>query len=96
VDEFGVRQTLHKAKPDAVEFVPVELPDQLFPPGHTPGEPWPSLFYCNLVHNFNQEITSGGDENQGNFAQSAVVQEIINAVELSHRERRWVDLPLDP
>jgi len=23
------------------------------------------------------------------------VQEIINAVERSHRERRWVDLPLD-
>jgi len=96
VDEFGVRQTLHKATPDAVEFVPVEIPSRLFPPGHTPGEPWPSLFYCNLVHNFNQEITSGGDENQGNFAQSAVVQEIINAVERSHRERRWVDLPLDP
>jgi len=95
VDEFGVRQTLHKATPDAVEFVPVEIPSRLFPPEHVPGEPWPSLFYCNLVHNFNQEITSGGDENQGNFAQSAVVQEIINAVELSHRERRWVDLPLD-
>jgi len=33
--------------------------------------------------------------NQGNFAQSARVQEIINAVTLSHRERRWVDLPLE-
>jgi hypothetical protein len=22
------------------------------------------------------------------------VQEVINAVEISHRERRWVDLPL--
>ncbi|MBC8224365.1 Gfo/Idh/MocA family oxidoreductase [Candidatus Bathyarchaeota archaeon] len=95
VEEFGVCQTLHKATPEAVEFVPVEIPERLFPPGHIPGEPWPSLFYSNLVHNFNQEITSGGDENQGNFAQSAVVQEIINAVELSHRERRWVDLPLD-
>jgi predicted dehydrogenase len=95
VDEFGVRQTLHKATPDAVEFIPVEIPGWLFPPGHTPDEPWPSLFYCNLVHNFNQEITSCGEENQGNFAQSAMVQEIINAVEKSHRERRWVDLPLD-
>jgi hypothetical protein len=36
-----------------------------------------------------------GDENQGNFAQNAKVQEIINAVEISHRERRWVSLPLD-
>jgi hypothetical protein len=43
-----------------------------------------------------EEIVSGGTENQGNFAQSARVQEIINAVELSYRQRRWVDLPLDP
>lgn len=96
VEEFGVPQTLHKATPDAVEFVPVDIPDKYFPPGYTPGEPWPSLFYANLVHNFMEEIVSGGTENQGNFAQSARVQEIINAVELSYRERRWVDLPLDP
>lgn len=94
VEEFGVCQTLHRATPDAVEFVPVEIPDRLFPPGHMEGEPWPSLFYSNLVHNFMEEISSGGEENQGNFAQSARVQEIINAVELSFRERRWVNLPL--
>lgn len=94
VEEFGVCQTLHKAKPDAVEFVPVEIPERYFPPGHVPGEPWPSMFYANLVHNFMEEIISGGDENQGNFAQSAKVQELINAVEKSFRERRWVDLPL--
>jgi predicted dehydrogenase len=96
VEEFGVCQTLHQAKPDAVEFVPVDIPERYFPPGYIPGEPWPSLFYANLVHNFMEEIVSGGDENQGNFAQSARVQEIINAVEQSFRERRWVDLPLDP
>jgi predicted dehydrogenase len=95
VEEFGVSQTLHQAKPDAVEFVPVDIPDKYFPPGYTPGEPWPSMFYANLVHNFMEEIVSGGDENQGNFAQSAKVQEIINAVEMSFRERRWVDLPLE-
>ncbi len=58
--------------------------------------PQPSLFYANLVHNFMEEIVSDGTENQGNFAQSARVQEIINAVELSYRQQRWVDLPLDP
>ena len=52
------------------------------------------MFYANLIHNFNEEIVNHTDENQGNFAQSARVQEIINAVELSFRERRWVDLPL--
>jgi predicted dehydrogenase len=96
VEEFGVPQTLHKATPDAVEFVPVEIPAEYFPPGYTPGESWPSLFYANLVHNFLEEIVAGGDKNEGNFAQSARVQEIINAVDHSHRERRWVDLPLDP
>jgi predicted dehydrogenase len=95
VEEFGVMQTLHSAKPDAVEFVPMDIPDKYFPPGYTPGEPWPSMYYANLVHNFMEEIVSGGDENQGNFAQSARVQEIINAVEQSYRERRWVDLPLE-
>jgi predicted dehydrogenase len=95
VEEFGIPQTLHQAKPDAVEFVPVEIPTEYFPHGYTPGEPWSSLFYANLVHDFMDEIVSGGDKNQGNFAQSARVQEIINAVDLSFRERRWVDLPLD-
>jgi predicted dehydrogenase len=92
VEEFGECQTLHKATPDSVEFVPVEVPDRFFPPGYVPGEAWPSLFYCNLVHNFMEEIVSGGAENQGNFAQSARVQQIINAVDLSFRERRWVDI----
>lgn len=95
VDEFGVCQTLHGAKPDAVEFVPIEIPERLFPPGHIKGEPWPSLFYSNLIHNFMEEILSGNEENQGNFAQNARVQEIINAVELSHKDNRWVNLPLE-
>ena len=94
VEEHGECQTLHGAKPDAVEFEPIKIPERFFPPGYTPGEPWPSLFYANLVHNFMAEITSGGDENQGNFAQSARVQEIINAVAISHRKREWVNLPL--
>ena len=87
--------TLRGATPDAVEFVPMAIPAEFFPPGAQPGEPWPSLFYGNLVHNFMQELVDGGEENQGNFGQSAKVQEVINAVALSHRERRWVDLPLE-
>jgi predicted dehydrogenase len=95
VEEFGECQTLHQATPDSVEFVPVAIPARFFPPSYQPGEEWSSLFYANLVHNFMEEIVSGSKENQGNFAQSARVQEIINAVERSFRERRWVDLPLD-
>ncbi|MEZ4422090.1 MAG: Gfo/Idh/MocA family oxidoreductase [Gemmatimonadota bacterium] len=94
VEEFGVIQTLHGAKPDAVEFVPFEIPERYFPPGYQEGDAWGAAFYGNLVHNFLQEITDGGSVNQGNFAQSARVQEIINAVALSHRQHRWVPLPL--
>ena len=94
VEEFGECETLRGAKPEAVEFIPMPIPERFFPPGVRPGEPWPSLFYGNLVHNFLGELQDG-DANQGNFAQSAKVQEVINAVALSHRERRWVDLPLN-
>ncbi len=94
VEEFGVIQTLKGAKPDAVEFVDMEIPRRFFAPGVSDDEPWPSAFYGGLVHNFMQEIVDGGETNQGNFSQSARVQELINAVALSHREHRWVDLPL--
>src|SRR5438132_10740020 len=80
VEEVGQCQTLHGARPDAAEFVPMKIPDRFFPPGAAPGEPWPSLFYGNLVHNFMQELADDGAANQGNFAQSAKVQEVINAV----------------
>lgn len=94
VDEFGVIQTLHGAKPDAVEFVQMDIPRRFFPPSYHEGQSWGTVFYSCLVHNFLQEIMDGGETNQGNFSQSARVQEVINAVTLSHREHRWVDLPL--
>jgi predicted dehydrogenase len=92
VDEFGVIQTLHAAKPDAVEFVQMEIPRRFYPPAFQEGQPWGTVFYSCLVHNFMQEIVDGGDTNQGNFLQSSRVQEIINAVTLSHREHRWVNM----
>lgn len=94
VDEFGVIQTIHTAMPDAVEFVEREIPDRFMPPGYEADDDWGRAFYGNLVHNFCQEIVEDGDTNQGNFAQSARVQEIINAVTLSHRKHRWINLPL--
>lgn len=95
VTEFKTVQTLRGAKPDAVEFVPMRIPDRFFPPGHKEGEGSSPMCYTNLVHSFMKEINSGGEENEGNFAQSARIQEIINAVEASHRRNNWVDLPLD-
>lgn len=95
VEEFGEIQTLKTAAPDAVEFVEREIPRRYFAPGARPDDHWSTAFYGNLVHNFMEEIVAGGDVNQGDFAQSARVQEVINAVTLSHREGRWIDLPLD-
>jgi len=95
VDEFGVIQTIKTATKDAVEFVQREIPGRYFPPGYTSEDPWGTAFYGNLVHDFCREILDGGERNQGDFAQSARVQEIINAVAISHRRRAWVELPLD-
>ncbi len=94
VEEFGEIQTIKTATPDAVEFVEREIPERYFAPGARPDDHWSTAFYGNLVHDFMQEIVSGSAQSQGDFAQSARVQEVINAVTLSHRERRWVDLPL--
>jgi len=95
VEEFGVIQTLHAAEPNAVEFVPMEIPDRFFPPGYQEDDPWPVAFYGGLIHDFMGEIVAGGETNQGDFAQSARVQEVIDAVTLSHRKHCYIDLPLE-
>jgi predicted dehydrogenase len=94
VEEHGVAETIKLARPDSVEFDQVEIPQRFYPPGGHPRESWRSLFYANLVRDFVDEILDGGQRNQGNFEDGAWVQEVINAVELSFHQRRWVDLPL--
>jgi predicted dehydrogenase len=95
VEENGVCESLKAATADQVEFREIDVPDRLYPPGGSKRESWRSLFYANLVHSFISEILSDGPENEGNFEDGAHVQELINAVELSFRERRWVSIPLD-
>jgi hypothetical protein len=82
------------AKKDQVEFEELEIPQEFFPEGGASTEPWPFLFYSNLCKDFATEILSGDDFNQGNFDQGALVQETINAFELSFRTRAWCDFPL--
>jgi hypothetical protein len=53
------------------------------------------LYYANLTANFASEVLGEIDGNEGNFDDGLRVQEVINAVEISHHERRWVSLPLD-
>jgi predicted dehydrogenase len=94
VEENGICESLKAATGDQVEFRELDVPERLYPPGGSKRESWRSLFYANLIHSFISEILSDGDENEGNFEDGAHVQELINAVELSFRERRWVSIPL--
>jgi predicted dehydrogenase len=94
VEENGICESLKAATADQVEFRELDVPARFYPPGGSKTESWRSLFYANLVSSFISEILSDGPENEGNFEDGAHVQELINAVELSCRERRWVSIPL--
>lgn len=94
VEEAGIAETIRIATPDQVEFREVEIPARFYPAGGHAREVWRTLFYANLIRDFIDEIAAGGDTNQGGFADGASVQEVINAVDRSVRERRWIDLPL--
>ena len=93
VEESGICETLKTATAESVEFKSVEVPQRFYPPGGSPRESWRSLFYSNLVSNFASEILSDMPS-QGDFSDGAWVQEVINAVEFSYRESRWINLPL--
>ena len=95
VEESGICETLRVARPDDVEFKEVRVPQRYYPPGGTPRESWRTLYYANLTANFASEVLGEIDGNEGSFADGLAVQEVINAVEVSHHERRWVSLPLD-
>jgi predicted dehydrogenase len=96
IEEFGICETLKLAKPDDVEFREVEVPAKYYPTGGSPRESWRTLYYANLTANFASEVLGEIEGNEGNFDDGLWVQEVINAVEISHHERRWVTLPLDP
>jgi predicted dehydrogenase len=95
VEERGVCETLRGATADAVEFEELEIPARFYPPGGSREESWRTLFYANLVSSFVGEILDPGPANEGSFEDGAHVQELINAVERSFRERRWTAIPLD-
>ncbi len=94
VEENGICETLKAATGDQVEFRELDIPERFYPPGGNREESWRSLFYANLVSSFISEILSDGPENEGNFEDGAHVQELINAVEMSFRQRKWIGIPL--
>ena len=95
VEESGVCESLKAATANQVEFRDIEVPGRFYPPGGSTRESWRSLFYANLISSFITEILSGAPKNEGNFEDGAHVQELINAVERSYRQRRWVSIPLE-
>ena len=94
VEEGGICESLKVATANEVEFRELEVPARFYPPGGNKHESWRSLFYANLVSAFLTDIICDDPEHVGDFEDSAHVQELINAVHLSCRERRWVSLPL--
>jgi predicted dehydrogenase len=94
VEEFGIAETIKTATPDDVEFREVDVPARFYPEGGAKTETWFTLFYANLIKDFLDELTTDTEKNQGNFDDGAAVQEIINAVEMSHHNRSWTNLPL--
>jgi predicted dehydrogenase len=95
VEEEGICESLKGATADEVEFRELEVPTRFYPPGGHARESWRSLFYANLISSFITELLSADAANEGNFDDGAHVQELINAVERSFREHRWVSIPLD-
>ena len=94
VEEQGICERLWSATPDQVEFRELAVPAEFYPPGGNREESWRSLFYANLVASFISEILGEVPGNEGNFEDGAWVQETINAVERSFRQRQWITLPL--
>jgi predicted dehydrogenase len=95
VEENGVCEVLRAARPDAVEFRELDVPGAFYPPGGSPRESWRTLFYANLISSLVTELLDEDIPGEADFTDGARVQEVINAVERSCRERRWVSLPLD-
>lgn len=94
VEEQGVCERIWAARKDSVEFRPLTVPDRLFAPGGGVTEPWATAFYANLVSSFVSEIEDPNAQPGGDFGDAVQVQQVINAVEISHRRRAWVSLPL--
>jgi predicted dehydrogenase len=94
VEEEGICESLKGATAEQVEFRELEIPARFYPLGGSKRESWRSLFYANLTHSFVSEILDPSLPAEGDFDDGAHVQELINAVTLSVRERRWVDIPL--
>ena len=94
VEEFGVAETIKIATPDAVEFKELRDPAALLPDRRSP----PRVLAVPLLRQPDQRLHRRDRRrprrDPGQLRRRRWVQEVINAVERSFHERRWVSLPL--
>jgi len=92
VEEGGINESLKIATTAEPEFRETVIPSRLYGVGQK-NDPWFKLYFRNLAQAFIAEIVENR-EPEANFLVGAKVQEVEDAVFQSHRERRWVSLPL--
>jgi len=92
VEEGGITESLKTANRDDWEFKEIEVPWQLYHNGGK-NESWVDLYFRNLAQAFVFDILEDR-EPEATFLAGVKAQEVEDSVYLSHRERRWVDLPL--
>lgn len=92
VEEAGISESLKIATPGNPEFRDVVIPERLYGTGQRENS-WINLYFRNLAQAFVSEIAENR-EPEANFLSGVKVQEIEDAVFLSHKKREWISLPL--
>ena len=87
VEEFGIVRDAETGQAGRRRVPRGGDPRGVLPGGRQPAESWRTLYYANLCADFTSEILGEADGNEGNFGDGLWVQEVINAVEISHHER---------
>jgi predicted dehydrogenase len=73
-------------------FRPLPVPSRYLE-GHDPGMNWPQDYYTALVRHFIRRVRERDiSEGSSDFSDGLRAQELLEAIERSHFERRWVTL----
>lgn len=73
-------------------FRPLPIPEQ-YTAGHEKGINWPQNYYAGLVRHLAHKLVSqDATEGTSDFLDGLRAQELLEAIERSHLEKRWVDL----
>lgn len=92
VEEKGINESLKVATIERPEFLETTIPSRLYGSGER-SMFWVDLYFHNLAEAFVSAILND-QEPEANFLAGLKVQEVEDAVFLSHRERSWINVPL--